>query len=103
LTQAYSFAYNIGITTVWPITSANLKGKLIRKHAAKMISEFAINMLKKQPNTSAVCEFSDIRGISLEMQYYSEIACELGIMGLKSNGEPSTIFNPNDFVTRAQF
>jgi hypothetical protein len=24
-------------------------------------------------------------------------------MGLKSNGEPSTIFNPNDFVTRAQF
>ena len=103
LTKAYLYAYKIGITTQWPIARANLQWTLIRKHAAKMISQFAINVLHKQPNELASCNFYDMKEETLEMQYYAQLACRLGIMGLQSDGTPNVVFSPNATVTRAQF
>jgi hypothetical protein len=40
---------------------------------------------------------------SQEMQTYAKIACQLGLMGLDTNGEPVDKFNPKHEVTRAQF
>jgi hypothetical protein len=68
-----------------------------------MISQFAINVLHKQPNELAKCEFYDMSKESLEMQYYAQLACRLGIMGLQSDGTPNVVFAPNAVVTRAQF
>ncbi|MBU0626851.1 S-layer homology domain-containing protein [Patescibacteria group bacterium] len=31
------------------------------------------------------------------------LACQLGIMGINTDGTPNTHFNPNDTVDRAQF
>jgi len=49
--MAYLYAYQIGITTITSILEANMNGTLIRKHLAKMISNFAIKELKLSPNT----------------------------------------------------
>jgi len=103
LTTAYLFAYNIGITTQWPITRADLQGTLSRKHAAKMISQFAIKIMKKEANPMVLCKFKDTDKEDAEMQYYMDLACRLWIMGLESDGTPGKVFNPNTTVTRAQF
>ncbi len=103
LTNAYLFAYSIGITTQNSIAKAQLNWYLLRAHAAKMISQFAIRVLEKTPNESSVCKFSDMKDQSLEMQYYAELSCKLGLMWLTSDGFPNTVFNPNATVTRAQF
>ncbi|MCX6822654.1 MAG: S-layer homology domain-containing protein [candidate division SR1 bacterium] len=103
LTSGFSFAYSVGITSQCPITKANLDGVLLRKHAAKMISQFAVSVLGKKPNNLAVCNFTDMTGETPEMNYYADLACKLGLMGLKSDGTPDTIFNPSGQVTRAQF
>jgi hypothetical protein len=40
---------------------------------------------------------------SEEMQYYAEMACQLGLMGIDGDGNPAKRFNPNNEVTRAEF
>jgi hypothetical protein len=44
---------------------------------AKMISNFAINVLKKTPDTTKDCEFTDMDTQSEEMQSYTITACQL--------------------------
>jgi hypothetical protein len=70
---------------------------------AKMISNFAINKLGLKPNTGTVCEFTDINNETAEMKFYANLACQLGLMGLNTDGTTNTVFNPNEVVTRAQF
>jgi hypothetical protein len=52
---------------------------------AKMVTNFAIKILKDVPNTGKVCNFTDINTQSKEMQLYAKIACQLGLMGLESD------------------
>jgi len=41
---------------------------------------------------------------SKEMKEYAQLACQLGLMGLQSDGTtPMDQFMPNEVVTRAQF
>ena len=51
LIGAYNYAYNVGITTMPTIDQANMNGKLIRGHMAKMMSNYAIEILNLVPNT----------------------------------------------------
>jgi len=39
---------------------ADMDGTLIRAHAAKMISNYAMNVLDMEPDTTKVCEFDDM-------------------------------------------
>ena len=103
LLQAYNYAYSIGITTISNIQQADLTGTLIRKHLAKMISNFAIKQMNRVPNTWMKCNFSDMDIENTEMKFYSKLACQLGLMGLDANGLQVSTFSPNDEVTRAQF
>jgi thermitase len=103
LNAAYLYAYNIGITTQSTVQQADLTGSLIRKHLAKMISNFAIKELGKTPNTWLVCTFTDMHDETTEMKLYSKLACQLGLMGLDTNWIPIQTFNPDGKVTRAQF
>ena len=80
LNQAYDYAHEIGITTAPSITQANLTGTLIREHLAKMISNFAIHILDKTPNTGFDCVFQDMQHETSEMQFYVKLACQLGLM-----------------------
>jgi hypothetical protein len=86
------------------IQKANMEGKLIRKDMAKMISNFAINVLKRTPSTGTKCTFSDTKGLSEETKAYITLSCKLGLMGFASNGTTVKInFNPEVEVDRAQF
>lgn len=104
LNSAYLRAYANNITTMPTIQQANLNGKIIRSHFAKMITEFAIRVLGKKPDTTKACSFADAKNESTEMQFYIKTACQLGLMGREADGnntKPS--FDPKSTITRAQF
>ena len=103
LNSAYQYAYTIWITTIPSIEQANITWTLLRKHLAKMMSNFAIHVLDKMPNTWLVCNFDDMWEETSEMTFYAKLACQLGLMGRNSDGTQSDTFFPNEEVTRAQF
>lgn len=84
--------------------AADMDGWLIRSHAAKMMSNYAINVLGKTPDTTKVCVFSDMENETLEMKTYAVTACQLGLMGLQVDGEtPDVVFNPETLINKAMF
>ena len=99
LQGAYDYAYGNGITTMSSIENANMYGSLTRVAMAKMMANYAIEVLGQTPDTSKVCEFPDVSA-ALDAQYDNGVtnACQLGLMGVGINA-----FNPNGIVTRAQF
>ncbi|MEI8091258.1 MAG: hypothetical protein WCG98_03240 [bacterium] len=42
-----------------------------------MISQFAINVLHKKPNTALSCHFEDMEAQGTEMIFYAKLACQL--------------------------
>lgn len=98
LNGAYDYAYGIGITTQSSIDTADMYGSLKRSHMAKMMSNYATEVLGKAPDTSKTCSFTDVSNETEEMQGYITKACQLGLMGVGI-----AAFNPNGLVTRAQF
>lgn len=78
---------------------------LIRQHAAKMMVNYAVNILGMQPDVTRVCTFEDMKNQSNEMQLYATLACQLGIMGVENDiaKTPASNFNGNVNVARSQF
>jgi len=104
LNAAYLRAYSYNITTMPTIQQANLQWPLLRKDMAKMISNFAINILGKSVSTGANCSFNDMQTLSKEAQYYAMAACRLWLMGYANDGVTmNKNFNPDQTVDRAQF
>ncbi len=68
LKSAYDYAYGINITTQSSIDSANMFGSLIRAHMAKMMVNYAQNVLGKTPDYLLPCNFSDIANESTELK-----------------------------------
>lgn len=96
--NAYQFAFRNGITTMPTIQETEMTWLLIRSHMAKMMVNYAINVLNRVLDTSKSCEFADMDGQSQEMKDYAIKSCQLWIMGINTVN-----FMPNDIVTRAQF
>jgi len=103
LNDAYLYAYSKGITTMPTIHQANMTGTLIRKHLAKMMSNFVQQEIWRTIDTSRQCFFVDMNNEDTEMNYYAKLACQLWLMGLDTQGIPTALFTPNGEVTRAQF
>ena len=78
--SAYHRAYNLGITTMYPIENANVYGYIKRSQLAKMISKFTMQFTNIRLNILRDCIFPDMEKESLEMQYYAVIACQYGLM-----------------------
>ena len=97
--SAYTRAFNNWITTQPTIDKANMNKSVTRIELSKMISNYAINILNKKPDTSKKCEFSDILD-NLNTQYdlWVTKACQLWLMW-----QWIIKFRPNDKVTRAEF
>lgn len=103
LNNAYLYAYNIGITTASQIQLANMEGNLIRSHMAKMLVNYAVKVLWKQPDATKICNFSDLINQTAEMRSYAKLACQLWLMGVDPQGNAIRYFKPNGIVTRAEF
>jgi hypothetical protein len=71
---------------------------LIRAHMAKMMVNYAMDVMWLTGDQTKECNFDDIQSQSDEMKSYIKLSCQLGIMwvGVKS-------FNPKWLVTRAEF
>lgn len=104
LLDAFAWAYQYKITTICPIEKANLDGALLRRHMAKMISEFAIQILGMKPDLKKTCKFADIADQTKEMKDYIKLSCQLWVMGYHADGKTKKKnFEPNKAMTKAQF
>jgi len=99
LDGAYEYAYDNGITTMDSIDNANMYGSLTRVAMAKMMSNYAIDVLGLEADTSMDCDFPDVSA-ALDAQYDMGVtnACQLGLMGVGV-----TNFDPYWLVDRAKF
>ena len=99
--EAYSFAASNGITTKSNIEEAQMNTSLTRIQMAKMLSNFATNILWQQPDTTKTIKFEDVSD-KRDVEYDNGVtlAYQLGIMwqNVKNNK-----FRPDDEVTRAEF
>ncbi len=103
---AYIYTYKIWSTTMCPIQTADLWWHLRRSHLAKMISEFAVKIMWKEPLIwREWCnKFNDISDNTKELKNYMKLSCELWLMWFNSDGKTvKTFFNPHWYVTRAEF
>jgi len=99
--DAYIFAKENWITTKDTIQSAQMNGKLTRIAMAKMLSQYAINVLWQTPDTSKTTKFRDVTS-KKDADYDNGVtlAYQLWIMW---QNMPNNKFRPNDEVTRAEF
>ena len=99
MNNAYKFAYENWITTMSSITKANMNWNLSRIAMAKMLSQYAMKIFNKKPDTSKNCTFTDVtQDMDISYDKWATRACQLWIMWINI---PK--FRPNDTVTRAEF
>lgn len=101
MNEAYEFAYANGITTMKSIDEAEMFDGLTRIAMAKMLSQYAINVLGKSPADVEVPNFTDVSA-DLDAEYANgvSLAYKLWIMWINM---PDNKFLPYETVTRAQF
>jgi hypothetical protein len=100
--DAYSFAKSNWITTTKSIETAKMDTELTRIEMAKMVSNYAINVLWQEPDTSKwTVQFKDVTE-EMDKQYDNAVtkAYQLWIMWQNVNDNK---FRPNDEVSRAEF
>ena len=99
--EAYEFAKWNWITTIKKKKKADMNGKLTRIAMAKMLSQYAINVLWKTPDTTQNNKFNDVTD-KLDSDYddWVTLAYQLWIMW---QNMPWNKFRPDDEVTRAEF
>ena len=100
--DAYTFAFEHGITTMPTIHDALPYWDLYRKDAAKIMVEFATLLGKDTIAHETGCEYEDVKNLPSQTISYINEACKRGIMWLDSEGKVASAFNPNGLVTRAQ-
>ncbi len=103
ITGAYNYAFSKKVTTTPSVDVSNPFGDAIRAHVAKMMSNWALDVMKKEPNLDVVPNFSDVADQTEEMKGYINKAAQQGLMGQKNDGGLKDMFYPNAKVTRAQF
>ena len=97
--NAYQFAYRVWITTKDSIEQADMNWKLTRIAMAKMLSNYAMNVLGKKPVNIVVPNFPDVSSqLNDDYWWAVTLAYQLWIMW-----KWIKYFRPNDEVTRAEF
>ena len=98
--DAYNFARKNNITTKDTIREADMDAPLTRIAMAKMLSQYAMNVLGKTPDTSVeVPTFPDVdEKLNKDYNDWVTLAYQLGIMWINVNN-----YRPFDLVTRAEF
>jgi len=99
--DAYTFAHEKWITTMPTINEANMDWKLTRIAMAKMLSQYAMNVLWQKPANIVTPKFNDVTDKqNSDYDDWVSLAYQLWIMWINM---PNNNFRPNDEVTRAEF
>lgn len=99
--NAYNYAHDKGITTVDSIQNARMYQTMTRVEMAKMISNFAINVLWLLPDHDKDCQFYDVSSdLDTQYNYWVTQACKLWLMWIYDDWSKADYFNPDNNVTR---
>ena len=99
--EAYEFAKEKWITTMPTIQKADMDGKLTRIAMAKMLSQYAMNVLWQKPDETINNKFNDVTDKqNSDYDDWVTLAYQLWIMW---QNMPNNRFRPNDEVTRWEF
>ena len=99
--EAYEFAHEKWITTMPTIQEAQMDWKLTRIAMAKMLSQYAMNVLGQKPANIVTPKFNDVTDKqNSDYDDWVILAYQLWIMW---QNMPWNNFRPNDEVTRAEF
>ena len=101
--HAYLWACGKDITTIRAISGARLDQPLTRAELAKMMSVYVTKVLGKQPVLTGVAQYPDVDSKMGDLADYIQLAYQLQIMGIHHDGTALPYFEPNKFVTRAEF
>ena len=97
--NAYTFARRNWITTMDNISKADMNSPLNRIAMAKMLSNYAINVLGKKPANKVVPKFPDVdQKLNDDYGWAVDLAYQLGIMWIWVEN-----FRPFDLVSRKEF
>ena len=102
--DAYWYAYTNWITSAKSIDDADMNWGLTRIAMAKMMSNYAMNLLWLEADKSRNCSFKDV-STELDTKYgnWVTLACQLWLMWISDDGSVSKNFNPYGVVTRGQW
>lgn len=102
--KAYAFGLEYHLTSATTCMKARLNALMTRSHVADMVSNFAIRVLKRVPDTTKKCAFSDTNRQSKALKEAMQTACQLGLMGVNNTDRlPASTFQPSEITTKAQF
>ena len=73
---------------------------LSREEAAKIFSNFAINVLCRKPDLNLKVNYSDVENANPTLKPYITLAYQLGVM--KGSGMGDGLFRPFDKITKAE-
>lgn len=91
LSSAVSYLNTMGITKYSDVESFRANDSITRQEAAKFYVEYAKTILKKVPNTSKTCNFTDEWDIDSSLKSYVVESCQLWIFKWYPDGN----FKPN--------
>ena len=100
MNEAYQYSYYYWITTRESIEKANMDWNLTRAAMAKMLSQYAINVLWMEPDKTRQKVFKDVTTkMDADYDNWITLSYQLWIMWINMWEN----FRPNDLVTRWQF
>ena len=98
--KALSFLRSYEMTMFDSVEGFAPKRNLSREEAAKIFSNFAINVLCRKPDTNLSVKYSDVENANPTLKPYITLAYQLGVM--KGSGMGDGEFRPFDAISKAE-
>ena len=98
--KALSFLRSYEMTMFDSVEGFDPKRNLSREEAAKIFSNFAINVLCRKPDTNLSVKYSDVENANPTLKPYITLAYQLGVM--KGSGMGDGEFRPFDAISKAE-
>ena len=98
--KALSFLRTYEMTMFDSVDGFAPKRNLSREEAAKIFSNFAINVLCRKPDKDLSIHYSDVENADPTLKPYITLAYQLGVM--KGSGMGDGTFRPFDAITKAE-
>lgn len=99
--KALTFLYSYDMTMFGSVEGFDPYRYLSRQEAAKIFSQFAINVLCRKPDLNLLINYTDVDNADPTLKPYIVLAYQLGLM--KGSGLGDGEFRPFDFITKAEF
>ena len=98
--KALSFLRSYEMTMFDSVDGFDPKRNLSREEAAKIFSNFAINVLCRKPDMNLSVNYSDVENANPTLKPYITLAYQLGVM--KGSGMGDGKFRPFDAISKAE-